>query len=756
MNKFWRATLWTAPLCLSFSAYHSRSLNTAGILQPERQTQESKLPQFILEDEAWAPLEPPEGNWLVNAKMIRSIASRAVQLQSFDLSDCHALDTTAFSSLTSLKHLQHLSVARTTVSDEDLFSISQIVTLQALNLLGCCIGDRGVQALSSLTQLKHLYIGGPWYHSSGAKRIPSTVPTFASWSLIGSRLLQLETLHIRCLPLSSESHDALGSLESLKSLIIVLGVDCPDLTPLISASSSMSWEAPIDLKFLARMANLTHLRLDTLNILTPEGASLGLASKHKLESLHLPNCDLTLAVYPFIQHLSLLLNISCLRCSISIVKIIQAFPALAHFECADGICDGDLEHEEVLYYSDHTGRDAETAISKEVGSSVLSAVECGSDYLNRLDRVDAHRLEIQRLHNASPSAIESSLGFSSPQLSHALSSLENHSLDCFSSIQLSKINSCSLEPIFRIPSLTRLEHDLLTASEYFESIQAASSSLLHLSIYDDEEEEVRSAVQPVFYSKPVYSSSLPSDIYSPSSFIQSNMPFTTSMPALQSLTSLISYTASQRSSWTNVMLSTFSVSKNLVYLSLSTGKPGTLDFAFDAALSTLTKLRSLELRNFKHIASLDCIPLLTCLQSLVIVGYTPDFTGKVSVFNSISQSSSIKHLGFPYCSDITDADLRTVLKKMTQLEELDLTSLQRITDRSLHRLSRPTKGLKNLTVIRLKYCPLITTQGLLSLAKLRRLYQIETTVQSRYLYAQDQSQIDLLFSKFSSSFVSTN
>jgi hypothetical protein len=715
VNKFWREATWAAQTCISFSAFHSHHLNVKSSPFPTLLSQKSELPSFMLIELECGKLEHMEGNWLVNPQMIRSIASLASQLISFDLSDCLGLSHSAFACLNQLSHLQHLSLARTAVNNADCIFISQLIHLQSLNLLGCCVGDVGVTHLSSLINMKHLFIGGPWYHSNGVARLPSTLLTVSSWQVIGTCMLQLATLVIRSVPMSAESHSALSQLTKLKVLWIWLGLDdSPDLTPLMASGGSFALEAPLDLNFIAEMNDLEQLRLDTLKHLTREGALKGLAQKTKLQTLLIPQCSLIGATsalnlgevnFPYIQHLNNLKHIACQRCALSSVQIIEAFPILQRLDCADGfdIIEEEEEEEEDVTMNATTHSRDDSTLDHDFLTSNLNPFEI--------------------THHVSPPIPTCLFGV------HHDPKTEWEEIDSYN-------HRNQLWPIFQIPSLTQLDLDLSTTCDFAESILASYASLKFLSLYDDEEEEVR--------QEPIYDLSAKKDVANRSR-----------LPPLPQLASLVSYTASQRPTWTQSILQTFSVASHLTFLSLSTGNSAqNFPPTFDFALQSLSSLESLELRNFKHIASLSCIPLLTHLRSLYIVGLYPD--DKCSIFSSISQSTSLLRLGFTYSSEISDADLRTIVKRMNQLEELDLTSLQRITDRTLHRLSKPGKGLKNLITIKLKYCPHITPDGILSLANLRRLYHIETTVQSRYLYSQDQSQIDVLFSKLSSSFVSTN
>lgn len=816
VNKFWREMLWQSFKSLSFSAYHPRPL---GLSPPEvssRVDGESYLPDFMMEDMSCRKQEPVTGNWLVNSQMIKSIASLASQLESFDISDCHALSLCAFSYLRCLLQLQHLSLARTCAGDAEMAQLAAISTLQSLNLLGCCIGDLGVSYLTSLSQLKHLYIGGPWYHSNGATRIPSTFPTWRSWQLVGKRLPQLETLHIRSIPMMAESHQAIAPLVHLKVLVIVLGVESPDLTPLVSAGRALRWEAPLDLAWMDEMKDLTHLRLDTLPQLTLDGARI-LASKSRLMSLLLPNCDLTSVAYPALQLLRGLRTLTCLHCALTTKQLLRAFPLLEHLECSDGfILDAEPEiscyegspliTESVipdpvptLLQSFAPSQSSDGALSVEKGGKQhmlpFSKNSLSNDLFELGPTTDPFVVPTygpKAKSDTNKKAIITSTSFLPPVLPalptpatqpHSdLLTRENQekpwrvAKSVLSEFKIEEGCSASHAiseprwPLFRLPSLTRLELDLTSTVDYLNSISTASSSLVYLSVYDDEEEEdgEEQVGRVTSWSQAAISRTLRSNVSStlplgdkcanltdaPLLEHHLTMPSLNSIP-LPNLASLVSYTASQRTDWVTSMLTTFLASPQLKHLSLSTGNSGFFPSIFDSALRSLTSLESLELRNFKSISSLSSISLLTKLRLLNIVGYTPDNTTKPPIFDTISHSTSIKKLGITYSASITDSDLRTIVKRMEQLEELDLTSLPRLSDRTLHRLSKPGKGLKNLVVIRLKYCPLLTPEGIASLVNLRKLYLIETTIQSRFLYAQNSDEIDLLFSKFSANFIST-
>lgn len=665
-----------------------------------------------------------EGNWLVNSRMIHSIASRA-PLHTFDMSNCFALSHAAFSCLPYLRHhLQKLSLAYTAFDDSDCPNLSVLTSLRSLNLLGCCVGDEGLSYIAPLAELRHLQLGGPWYHDNGVPRLPSSVITTAGWIIVGS-LLKLESLIIKCIPMSADSHNALSALVNLKILSIGLAdVDSPDLTPLMTEGSTTPLEAPQDLQFISGMVELEHLRLDTLTHLTREGAiqlcgrssgSFGSNSstqslqnlgkkryrtlrRQRLLSLDLPLCSLSSLVFPFIQSLRNLRRISCLHCSFTRAQIVDSFPNLEHLDCVDGFGPA----------SDDT-----------------DPIDSNEPFdLNFLLSSDDHDEETQ------------SLGASTEILLDPLDTLSSHlsSLDIpFDYLyENSRASSPSshlevdddLSPLFQISTLTDLEVDFTNASDLLTSIEASSSSLRRLTLFDDEGEDFSDDLEE--------------------------------FPLLPQLTVLSAHSASVSNSWSFTILQLFISSPHLTRVCLSLGKGERLPSSFDPALGSLQLLEILELRNFRGIKSLACIPTLSRLHSLKIEGTEKPSSGFTTLFNDIAQSSSIRRLAITYSADVYDADLRPIVKRMHDLVELDLTSLERITDRTLKRLSKPGSGLHHLSIVRVKYCPLLTPSGLICLSKLRGLYRIDTSVQSRYHYSQDQSEIDNLFSVFSRNFISAN
>lgn len=653
--------------------------------------------------------------------MVHSIASRA-PLRDFDLSNCFALSHTAFECLPILRHHLHtLSLAQTAFDDSDCPNLSPLTALRSLNLIGCCIGDLGLVHLKTLTELQHLSLGGPWYHDNGVPRLPSSVITSAGWHIVG-KLNKLETLIIKCIPMSADSHNALAGLEKLKVLSVSLAsIDSLDITPLMTEGSTRPLEAPSDLKFLTAMTELEHLRLDTLTLLTREGAAqlcgraygstgsisasksaadLGKRRKRasrrqRLLSLVLPQCTIPSLVYPFIQSLGSLKRLSCLQCSLSRSQIADAFPFLEHLDCIDGFGP--------------TPQDAAPLFVNEI---IAPDTEVTTD-----DREEESLNLSVSMDHVSDSDEGLSFDFS-------LFDLEPDSFDADVSPTAHLDPNDDLSPLFQITTLTDLEVDFTCDSDLISSVQASSASLKKLTLFDDEGEDAREALEE--------------------------------FPSLPQLAALTAHSASLSSSWAFSVLRVFASAPNLARVHLSSGKGERLPSSFDHALSSLVCLESLELCHFRGIRALSCIPILLRLRSLKLEGIEKPPTGVTTLFTDIAQSRSIRRLAITYSSDVYDADLRPIVKRMHGLLELDLTSLQRITDRTLKRLSKPSSGMHQLAIIRLKYCPLLTPQGLLHLNNLRRLYRIDTSVQSRYHYSQDQSEIDNLFSVFSSNFISAN
>ena len=733
VNKTWREALWAAQTHLSFALYHTRPIPTqTSHLLHQDFTRYSDCMEHIVSP---ASIDPGEGNWLVNSKMVSAISSRAKKLLSFDLSDCLGLSSLAFASLLQLSILQDLSLARTPLTNQDCSFLSGLTHLKSLNLLGCCIGDDGVAHLASLSSLEHLKIGGPWYHSNGAARLPSAVLTESSWNIIG-RLSSLVSLVVKCVPMSSKSHESLGTLVNLQTLSISLGEDSPDLSPLMMTPVGVSLEAPLDLLFLASMERLTFLRLDTLKRLTAEGAAM-VGSRRNLVALSLPQCFYTQAVYPYLRHLSALTYLACLRCHLSATQIAESYPLLQQLEMPDGFVS-----EEPLF-EDSTNESTTTGPYSPSNPHGLGAATTTTT------TSPTNTITIWITHITTPGGAfqDTAASPNSTTFFHHRDDANKHTPR--SSAQFSDLGSPQ-SPMYHIPSLTHLEVDYTSTIDLISSVFSCAPALRQLHLFDDQEDG------PPFDQD----LELPSD----KDILHGKL----CLPALPHLRSLVSYSAAQRLDWASVMLDAFSAAPNLVHLRLSTGSSGGGLFptVFDRALRALASLESLELRNFRHVASLSCLSSLHGLKSLNIVGLESAHLetlesasgggGRSTIFQDIAASRSIEKLGITYSHKITDADLRVIVKKMTQLQEIDLSSLDRISDRTLKRLSKPGKGLRNLAVIRLKYCPLLTPSGLLALSNLKHLYHIETSVQSRYLYAEDHSQIDLLFSKFSSIFVSTS
>lgn len=721
MNKFWREALWSAQTSISFSAYHARSSWTTARLSDSIWPNSPDSTGFARLESAGSKNDAMEGNWLVNSRMVHSIASRA-PLQSLDLSYCFALSHVAFTSFSSLgNHLHTLSLAQTAFDDSDCPNLAFLTSLRSLDLLGCCVGDDGLAYLAPLTKLQHLYVGGPWYHDNGVPRLPSSVVTTTGWLIVGS-LSKLETLVVKCIPMSAASHNALSGLDKLIVLSISLaGVDSPDLTPLMTEGSTTPLEAPTDLKFLSAMTELEYLRLDTLNQLTREGAiqlcgrshsSLGsngssssvhelgkrrkrASKRQRLHSLMLPQCIISSLVYPYLQSLLNLRRLSCLQCTLARSQIVDSFPLLEHLDCVDGCGPlhpgaGDLpfnaaEHPDLV----------------DDDPNNLSVSNDGTNDLNEDNDLVAFDL----------SALELESGFDSATVYSSRS--DGH---------VEGDEDASL--LFQIATLTDLEVDFTSTSDLVSSLQASAASLKQLTLFDDEGEDDGTDLDE--------------------------------FPPLPQLGALAAHSASLSKSWAMSVLQVFVSAPNLVHVHLSSGKGERLPSSFDHALGSLHFLKSLELCNFRGIRALSCIPILLRLESLKLEGTEKPPTGVTTLFTDIAQSKSIRRLAITYSSDISDADLRPIVKRMHGLLELDLTSLQRVTDRTLKRLSKPGSGLHQLAIIRLKYCPLLTPQGLLHLNNLRRLYRIDTSVQSRYHYSQDQSEIDNLFSVFSRNFISAN
>lgn len=666
-----------------------------------------------------------EGNWLVNSRMVRSIASRA-PLQSLDLSYCFALSHVAFQSFSLLgNHLHTLSLAQTAFDDSDCPNLALLTSLRSLDLLGCCVGDEGLAFLTPLTKLQHLYIGGPWYHDNGVPRLPSSVVTTTGWLIIGS-LSKLETLVVKCIPMSAESHNALSGLEKLIVLSISLaGVDSPDLTPLMTEGSTTPLEAPTDLKFLSAMTELEYLRLDTLNQLTREGAaqlcgrthgSLGsnggnssthslhelgkrrkrASKRQRLHSLMLPQCAISSLVYPYLQALFSLRRLSCLQCTLSRSQIVDSFPLLEHLDCVDGCGPLHLGAEDIAL---------DTAINHDLVDEDPNNLSFSNEGAISPDEEDNDLLALDL------GALELNSGFDL-DITHSSRS-ESH---------VEGDEDVSL--LFQIATLTDLEVDFTSTSDLVSSLQASAASIKQLTLFDDEGEDDGTDLDE--------------------------------FPPLPQLGTLAAHSASLSKSWALSVLQVFISAPNLAYVHLSSGKGERLPSSFDHALASLHSLKSLELCNFRGIRALSCIPLLSQLESLKLEGTEKPPTGVTTLFTDIAQSKSIRRLAITYSSKVSDADLRPIVKRMHGLLELELTSLQRITDRTLKRLSKPGSGLHQLSIIRLKYCPLLTPQGLLHLNNLRRLYRVDTSVQSRYHYSQDQSEIDNLFSVFSRNFISAN
>ena len=739
--------MWSPQTCLSFSAYHALPATISSMALPYQIRHEPTLPYFIRAefDDAARPLHV-EGNWFVSSRMLSSVASRASHLVSLDLSDCLALTPTCFSSLAQLS-LQHLSLARTSFSDLECSNLSSLHRLESLNLLGCCVGDSGVAHLSSLTNLKHLFIGGPWYHSNGVARIPSAAPTLRSWKVIGSSMRRLEILVVRNVPLSRESHLALSTLRELRELSIeVVGFEgsSPDLTPLLLVNEpSHTFDAPSDLSFLTDMPYLQCLRLDTLLELTREGAAVLAGKGELLSTLILHNCALTLAVFhPFLQYLHNVEQLIVLRCHLAAKQLVETFPKLQRMECTDGFdVESDSTHpltSGIPTY--HVVASTATATLTTTSTTHSAATSTGGASMNAaaiesLSDLPFSLHQLAHLHHSPRYAFLKSPKESSKQDSDSDSDSDSDDDDTSDSVR-----GHPLEPVFKIPSLTQLDVDLGSTHELFASILSSSPSLRHLSVYDDEEGEEASETLLVRGTNQ----------------LNSGLGDSLRLPILPHLHTLVSYSASLRPSWVSSMCELFLSAPQLVQLSLSSGNPAArFPPLLDAVLRSLSSLESLELRDFRDIASLSSIPYLTRLTSLHIVGACPE-KGKSTTLDDISQSTSILHLSITYSPEISDSDIRTIIKRMSQLEELDLTSVPRITDRTLKRLTKPDRGLKNLTTIRLKYCPLITPSGLLSLLKLKKLYQIVTTVPSRFIYSEDQTLIDAMFSNFTNNFIAIN
>jgi hypothetical protein len=507
-------------------------------------------------------------------------------------------------------------------------------------------------------------------------------------------------------------------LINLQTLSISLGEDSPDLSPLM-ASVGVSLEAPLDLLFLASMDRLKYLRLDTLKRLTLEGAVM-LGSKKSLVALALPQCTLVQTMYPPLRLLTDLKYLSCLRCHFSAPQLTESFPHLQQVEIPDGfVVEDPLED--------------------------FPSTSRPSDEFTLPLTPGSHTNIIGITHSAASVPGITSLDVTMTTTSPSSPSSQFHPLGDLKSTPREEILDVGSpqSPMYHIPSLTRLEVDFESTSDLVSAIFACSASLRQLHLFDDQEEA------------PSFDEGLEQSYCD---LLHTKMR----LPALPQLRSIFSYSAAQRLDWASCMLDTFSASPHLTHVSLSTGSAGGGHFppSFDRALGGLESLESLELRNFRHIDSLSCLANLHRMKSLNIVGLESQASesggGKSTTFQDIANSRSIERLGITYSHEVSDADLRVIVKKMRQLKELDLTSLERISDRTLKRLSKPNKGLCSLSVIRVKYCPLLTPDGLLALSNLRHLYHIETSVQSRFLYAEDQSQIDLLFAKFCSIFVSTS
>ena len=62
--------------------------------------------------------------------------------------------------ITTLTHLDRLSLNRTAVKDEDLKELATLRNLRSLTLNNTSIGDRGVEALAEFPSLRRLCLGG--------------------------------------------------------------------------------------------------------------------------------------------------------------------------------------------------------------------------------------------------------------------------------------------------------------------------------------------------------------------------------------------------------------------------------------------------------------------------------------------------------------------------------------------------------------------------------------------------------------------
>lgn len=78
-------------------------------------------------------------------------------------------------SLTNLTSIEYLDLSRTEIDDYAVDFVSKLVNLKILNLRDTKVTDSGIQKLDKLKQLERVYVWGTEVTSAGAKQLEKRV-----------------------------------------------------------------------------------------------------------------------------------------------------------------------------------------------------------------------------------------------------------------------------------------------------------------------------------------------------------------------------------------------------------------------------------------------------------------------------------------------------------------------------------------------------------------------------------------------------